>query len=482
MKDLLRKLRAAFRTKSWRAGAYSVFAAILVIAIAVVANLAVSALPATATQLDMTKEQLYSISPGTEQILAGLTQDVDVYWLVRPGSEDSTVEQVLGKYAEYSHVTVTRVDPVRYPSFAVSYTDEQVTNNSLIVAAGDRSVYIPFSDIWTYSDYEEYSYYLYTFGEEYRDVFAGEGVITGAIRYVTGDELSLMYILTGHGETTLSDGVLNAVVLENVQTETLNLVSAGAVPTDCDTLAIFGPVSDLSGEELDAIRDYTAGGGKVLITTAYTVEAMPNFRALLADFGLELTNGCVLESDSRYYNYGYIDLVLPTLGSHDITTPLGEGGYTVMMPDAQALTKTQVEDVAVTALLTSSQSSYIKEDLEGLASYDRTEGDAVGPFILGAAAENNVTGAKAAVFTSTGFMEPDYSDVVSGANEDLFLNAVDWLCELDDAISIHPKVISGDYLAFTDSVAGVLKVALVAVIPVLFLAAGVAIFIGRRRR
>ena len=98
------KIRASFRTRAWRAGAYSIFAAVIVVAIAVVANLAVNALPASVTQIDMTNNGLYSISEGTEQILASLEKDVDVYWLVQDGYENPTMEQVLQKYAEFDRV------------------------------------------------------------------------------------------------------------------------------------------------------------------------------------------------------------------------------------------------------------------------------------------------------------------------------------------------------------------------------------------
>ncbi|MCD8087724.1 MAG: GldG family protein [Oscillospiraceae bacterium] len=477
------RLRAAFNTKAWRAGSYSIFAAIVVIAIAVVVNLVVNALPSSGTQLDMTENQIYSISDQTKQILGSLETDVEVYWIVQSGSEDSTMEQVLAKYAEYSHVTVTSVDPVVYPSFASQYTDETITNNSLLVVCGDRTIYIPYSDIWTYSDYSTYYYYYYYYGEEYLDVFAGESQLTSAIGYVTSDDLPIMYILTGHGESGVSDDVLDAINMDNIQTEELSLLTVDAIPEDCAVLALFGPTSDLSADEVAMIEAYLAEGGEMIITTEYTEEDMTNFQTLLSDWGLDLTYGYVLESNSSYYYYGYIDLILPTLGSHDITSPLTEDGYSVLMPDAQGLTEIgENDDLTVTALLTSSSSSYIKESLSGLTSYEQTEDDPSGPFMLGAAVESASSGGKLVVFTSTLFMESDYSSLVSGANEDLFLNAVDWLCEKDSSISIHTKTISSDYLSFSDSSASTLKTLLVIVVPVLFLASGVVIFIRRRRR
>ena len=485
MSGFLQKLRASFRTRAWRAGAYSVFAAVIVIAIGVVANLAVNALPASVTQLDMTTGGLYTISQGTEQMAAALDEDVDIYWLVQDGYENHTIEQVLLRYAEFDHIDVTKVDPVRYPGFAAQYTDQSVTENSVLVVSGERSMYIPYDSMWTYSDYETYSYYMTYYDTEYLDVFTGEGKVTSAIQYVTGDELPVLYYLTGHGETGVSDDIMDAIALENIQAESLDLVTAGAVPEDCAALAIFGPESDLSVREREMVEDYLAAGGQLLLTTAYGAEKLPNFSALLDDFGIDLLGGYVMESDSSHYSYGYIDLILPTIGEHDITAPLRESeNYRVLMPDSQAMAVAddRTEDLDVTALLTSSDTSYLKQDVEGLSSYEQASDDPVGAFLLGAAVENETTGARLAVFGSTRFMEADFSDMVSGANEDLFLNAAAWLCRLEDSISIHPKVLSGDYLTFDGSTAGVLKVVLTVVVPVLFLAAGGVIFIRRRRR
>ena len=61
------KLRRMFGSR-FKAGSYSAFAAAVVIAIAVLANLAVQALPQTATQIDLTAQSLYTLSDQTRRI------------------------------------------------------------------------------------------------------------------------------------------------------------------------------------------------------------------------------------------------------------------------------------------------------------------------------------------------------------------------------------------------------------------------------
>ena len=211
---------------------------------------------------------------------------------------------------------------------------------------------------------------------------------------------------------------------------------------------------------------------------------MENFKALLREYGLEVSYGYVLENNSAYYSFGYIDLLLPELVSHTITAPLVNGGYSVMMPDAQAITETEDhgDNIQVSRLLETSATSYLKENISGLSSYDQTDDDLVGPFMVAAAAEDSDTGAMLVVFGSTVFMEAEYSDMVSGSGEDLFLNGIAWLCEMEQSISIHPKVLSSDSLVFSGRASGMLKTLFVIVIPLLCVGAGVVNFVRRRKR
>ena len=71
------------------AGSWSAFASVIVIVIAVVANMIVSSLPSTATQIDMTSNSIYSLSDQTRRITASLDKDVTLYLLAnRPEKKE----------------------------------------------------------------------------------------------------------------------------------------------------------------------------------------------------------------------------------------------------------------------------------------------------------------------------------------------------------------------------------------------------------
>ena len=95
-------IAASFKTRSFRAGGYSAVATAIVIAIAVLVNVIVGALPVKYTQLDITPDGLYSISEQTETMVKELQDEITIYWIVQSGQEDVTLENMLNQYKSLS--------------------------------------------------------------------------------------------------------------------------------------------------------------------------------------------------------------------------------------------------------------------------------------------------------------------------------------------------------------------------------------------
>ncbi|HPF88086.1 MAG TPA: ABC transporter, partial [Candidatus Limiplasma sp.] len=157
LKGFFHNIGTSLKTSTVKIGGYSVFAVIIVIAIAVAANYFINALPSTATQLDMTANQLYSVSDQTKKVVGNLEDDVTVYWVVRTDYEDAYLETMLDIYDGLStKLTVVKKDPDVNPAFVKQYSDT-TEDNSLIVVCGDRSKYVSSDDIYEY-DYSNYYY------------------------------------------------------------------------------------------------------------------------------------------------------------------------------------------------------------------------------------------------------------------------------------------------------------------------------------
>ena len=115
---------------------------------------------------------------------------------------------------------------------------------------------------------------------------------------------------------------------------------------------------------------------------------------------------------------------------------------------------------------------------------NKEEGDADGPFALGVAITEEVEGGQTGiVWLATSYMfDSDNNLRVAGANNDLFLNTLDWMCQRESAISIRAKDLSAEYLTVPSSSASTWSLILVAVVPLAFLVGGAVVTIRRRRR
>lgn len=478
-----KRVADSFSTRSFRAGGYSVAAAAIVLAIAVMVNVFAAALPASVTKFDTTANQLFTLSEQTEKLVGGLTDEVTVYWIVRSGREESYLESLLSRYQSLSDkIRVVKKDPDVFPTFTQQYTDS-FTENSLIVEAGERYRYVDYNDIFV-MDYTSYYYY----GTENWS-FCGESELTSAIDYVVSENLPKVYLLTGHGESSLSDSFTSAVKQQNIETAELSLLTLESVPADTDCILINAPQSDISLDEQSKLREYLGNGGNLfLITDPPKNEKLSNLEALMADYGVSTVDGIVVESDQSHYVWGTPYFLLPDIASHAITTPLTDGGYRVLLPISQGLTVAEDlrDTLSVTKLLTTSASAFAKAAGYDLTTYEKEEGDVNGPFALAVAISDTVDDGITSdiVWVSSAALVDDQTNTqVSGGNQDFFLNALGYLCQAEQSsLSIHAKSLSSDTLTMDSAAVSALTVAVVGVIPAAVITLGIVIWIRRKRR
>lgn len=112
-------------------GSYSLVISVVVLALLIVANIFVSALPTNLTKYDISSTKLYSITSNTKVVVNALEQDVTIYWIVQAGEEDDVIENLLGKYESLSdHISVVKRNPDVYPTFAEQYTKVTLPANA----------------------------------------------------------------------------------------------------------------------------------------------------------------------------------------------------------------------------------------------------------------------------------------------------------------------------------------------------------------
>ena len=456
-----------------KGGSYSIVITAVVLAILIVVNIFASCLPTTLTKFDISASKLYSITSNTKVVVNNLQQDVTIYWVVQADAEDAIIENLLGKYDSLSsHIEVVKKNPDVFPTFTETYTSEEVPNNSLIVESGDRYRYISYADIYE-TEFDYYSYTYVTSG------FDGEGAITSAIDYVVTEDLPQLYVLEGHGEGELPATFAESIEKENVEVSSISLLTVDEVPEEADAVMIYAPQSDISEAEAAMLADYTASGGKLLVVAGPVYEAeFTNLNSLLADYGVTMAEGIVIEGSRDYYISGYPYTLMPDLCSAEITDALIEANYYPILPIAQGMTITDTSG-AVTELMSTSAYAFSKVAGFELDTYDMEEGDIEGPFSL---AVSITTGGDGQIvwFSASDFLDDMYNAYSSGANVDLAMNAISSLIGEREAMAIRSKSLNYNYLTISESTAATLKLLMIGVFPLVYLGVGIIVIIGKR--
>ena len=475
---LLARNRQSLSSRTARVGGYSFVLSLVVLAILVAVNVLAEKLPSSWTQFDISAAQLYSLTADTKAVVTNLDQDVTIYWISQAGQEDTVIEKLLDRYEELSdHITVLKRDPDVYPTFAQQYTDETVTNNSLVVESGERNRYIGYDDIYQYDTGNYYS------TGSVSQVFDGEGQITSAINYVVRTDLPQVYLLSGHGEAELSQSFTDALTRANYETVAdFSLLNVDAVPEDCDALLINAPTSDISGEELAMLQSYVQGGGRLLVFSGPQQDTdLPNLNALLADYGVTVTDGVVVDPNRDYYAFTAPYVLMPEIQQSDITQPLLDGSYNIIVPIAQGLTVGDTTAGAVTPLLQTSADSFSKAAGYAMSTYEKEDGDVDGPFTLAVSIEDSAAGGRVLWVASDYLLDEQYNAFSAGANLDFVMNGLSWMIGETDAVSIRSKSLDYNYLTISASSATWLKICMIGIIPVCFLLLGVDEVLRRRK-
>lgn len=474
----IQKRRYSVSVSNISMGAYSSITIVIGIALVVVVNLLAAKIPTKYTNIDITSNQLYTITEQTREMLGNLEDDVTIYVLSSEKNVDTTLAQTLKCYQEESsHINVEYIDPLVNPQFASSYSDAALSQSSLIVETQKRCKVIAYSDIYE----SEFDYYTYSQNVTGYD---GEGQLTSAISYCTSDDMPKVYLISGHNEYSLDSGFLTALEKENIEYETISLMEYDAVPEDAACLIIHAPEKDFSSDDADKVIDYLNNGGKALITAEYVDAQMPNFERILSEFGLAIQKGYAVDNNAGNYYQSPIWL-LPNIEYSDETTGLTDSHTYVLAPYAQGISvpEAEVENMTYTKLLTTSDSSLVKTDVKNASSYNFEEGDIEGPLCIGVTAEKTLDSGSAVlyVFSCAQLFTDDIDNAVAGNNSRLFTNIMSTVASHEVSVSIPVKSYELDRLTVSASDVIIFEVIVVIMIPLGLLAAGLIIWFTRRK-
>ena len=489
-----------FKNRHFKKGLFSAVAVVLVIVLAIGANVLITWKDYS---VDVTANQLYTLSYQTKSILKGLEQDVTFYVIDNESDVNSAYKKIFNQYKKLSsHIKIEYKDPELYPNFTKEYVadSEEVHADSVIVVSGNKNRYVSSDDFVSYSYDSGYSYSA--------DSLQVEKLLTEAVNYVVSETTPVIYALSGHSEQDLSSDVVSSFEGDNYSVETLNLLSAGSVPEDCAVLLINGAQTDITEDEKTQIQAYMENGGKMYVFLDASVDDLPQLYSLLEEYNIGVEKGVVVETDSGMYTQ-YPIYLLPQIEYSDVTQAQYDSNVYILAPSAKGLTdltpeetETTEEDNAtedadagaaaedadsseeetsytVTSLLATSDGAYSKVDTNS-STIEKEDDDIDGPFSI-AMAVSDESGGRMIVTGCSNMLEASIDYAVGGANTDFVLNGINYLSDQEDKISIRAKDLSVDTAIVPAFSQKVTLIFTVFVLPAALLLFGIVMAVRRRR-
>ncbi len=444
------------------------------------------------TPLDFTEDNLYTLTDESKEKVKDIDKDVHIYFVGY--TDDDTNLDLAKQYKKANEKIVAEaVDIESRPDLTEKYGIESGTQG-IIIECGEKSKVLTSNDLVTYDM------------STYETISIAEEKLTSSIMSVTSDKVPKVYFLEGYSDFTLSSNMnmLNVYLSNEVnEIKTLNVLTEGKVPDDCDTLVITTPNKDFDDIATKAITDYIQSGKNILwLNSAITEKQdLKNVNKILAMYGVKpFEVGIIRETDASKMVNNSPDLIIPDIQGATPTEDLYNTTGVVLINATKINVDTdKLEElkVAQTDILVASEGSYFRTDFNQQAN---TAGDneEKGTFLVGVELEKTIKEAKEEseekavtsklILYGENYFATDipvsqsinYSAIQLAYNKDLVLNSIAYLVDRPEDITARKSTGTVTYTA-TEQQDTIIQIIIFSV-PVAIIIIGIIIWQVRRRK
>lgn len=395
---------------------------------------------------DLTDEKRYSLSEKTIDFMGGLSQKVKLYAFVDPRGSSAVIEELLERYKKLAprNFDFEIVDLQRDPTVA-----ERLQVRSYGQGILEKVEELPEGEI----------------PRRERIMKFDEASITNGITKLLRNEEKSVYFIVGHGERRPDQKEIREMsqLRQSMRTEgyvakPLNLAEVGKIPTDATLVVIAGPTGELLDSEKALLDAYLLDNGKLFFMA--DLQTPDFYKEWLRPYGLLLTDSVIVDESSQQVQ---AEPVTPIGLKHSPDHPITKGfrNYTqfrLARPIELVDVELEGRTGSTTALTATNDSAYLlplKEIMSGGAVTFSADGKEPKSFILAAAGKYRTSATPEpsptpgeepqAAPPSTRIVLASSADTFSNselskaANRDFCLNAVNWLAESENQITVRPK-------------------------------------------
>lgn len=444
--------------------------------------------------IDLTEDKLYTLTQDSKEQIRNINieNEVNIYFIGYQ-EEDTTLDLAKQYTKANEKIKVEAVTATDRPDLVQKYGIE-TNSTGIIVENGSKYKVLSSEELYTY-DYKTYE-----------TISVAEEKLTAAIKSVTAEKLPKVYFLSGYSSISLTNGMQYlSMYLQNEvnEVESLDILTTGKVPDDCNTLVITSPEADFDDIATNAIIDYINKGGNILWLNAAMAqnEKLNNVNKILAMYGVNpFEVGIIRETDTSKMVSNSPDLIIPEIQYADVTNKLNNSEGVIFINatkinvvddnSLQALNTTKTE------LVKTSENAYFRVNFTN-TSNSAQEGEEKKSFLIGAQFDKTISEAneetgeksiksKLIIYGENSFVS-DYPltqnsqtpVVVYRKNKDLVLNSIAYLSDREEDITVRKSTGSITYTATEQENRIIL--AIIVGVPVIIILLGIIVWIHRRK-
>ncbi|MFI5126040.1 MAG: GldG family protein, partial [Candidatus Acidiferrales bacterium] len=275
-------------------------------------------------------------------------------------------------------------------------------------------------------------------------------------------------------------GVAGELAKENYQVKSVNLVTSNDVPSDCSVLVDVGAQKSFFPPEAQLIEKFLDSGGKAMLLLDPGTD--PKLDDILQAWNVKLGDNYVIDVSGAGRVLGAGPGIPLVVDYGDSPVVRNFKGYMTFFPLARTVSiadAAKAEPQSVELLKTSAASFTVPNLGNGTVRYD-AKTDQRGPLPLGVAAEkkSGSTDARLVVIGNSEFATNQW--VGQQRNGDLFFNAINWLTEEENLISIRPKEAANRRVTLTEAQQRELSWFSMVFLPLIVIIGGIYIWVKRR--
>lgn len=442
-------------------------------------------------RFDLTKNKIYSLSDESKKVLKKLNKELQIYVLFdETDAIYDELNELLKRYENLSkNIKIKYINPKRNILEAKKLVEElEITqNNSIVVKSEERKKFIYGSEL------AEYDYTGMQWGQPPQlKAFKGEEVITAAILNVSETKQVKIGFIKGHNEYSIEDydenGLYEAkenLIKRNYNVEEISLLNLTEIPSDYSLLISVSPKYPPLPNELEIIDKFIEKGGSFFLCLDPNFDQInkkitpSGFEEFLKKYGIEIKQ--VLAFDPKkaipFVGAGY--LYLDSFRFHKITDKMNKTPVLFPLSIALGTLEPEQKDYKTHILIETSDEAWGETDIgflikEGKISND--EKDIKGPLQISVISEGR---GKVLVVGDGDFCTN--GQIINLGNSAFFQNAVYYLSQKEELISIPPKPVERVAITLNRKQMRTIFIVIIIILPLISIISGILIYRLRRK-